>query len=297
MTALDAAARAVREVAERRWRSGMPFRARFAGVVNGLATIRRPEEAAADGEGYAWIDPGALVVDDEVLVVPVNDKPVVVGRLVRGEGGARRTLPRRWLAGAHANPGASSLSALGSVAWTLTGTASNADASDGPWVSLATAATAGSVAAVAGPLLARRDWATADAPIEAEWVVKLSSTADVRFWIGLFSGDPSGSNTPSLSFAGFRYVAGSDADFRCYAGDGTDRSQVGTGVAPDTAAHRFRVVVATAVVYYFIDDRFVGQVSANLPQASALLAPRVSLTTLVAAAKSLRFGTGLVAAR
>lgn len=299
--AVDAAVSAVLEAVERGAAAAGAFRATWRGTSGGLAKIRRLTESADDGESYAHVAGFAPAVGDEVLCVSIAGKPVVVGKLLRADPGTlalawplavpgiRLTRPRLVL-GARPNPGAASASAAGTSAWTLSGSASNADDATGPWLQLATTSTTGSAATLSSPALTRIDWATAAEPVELVLRLRLNQVDGLRFWCGLFSGDPSGSSTPNLSFVGFRYVAGSDADFRCYAGDGSVRSQVGSGVSPDTSAHEFRVVLAPAACTYWIDGVQVGTVTANLPASGANLACWVTVTNLASAARSFRFG-------
>lgn len=298
---VDAAIAALWEAIERQVRAASAFRAKWRGTSGGLAVIRRLTESADDSETYAYLAGFAPDVDEYVLCLPVAGKPVVLGRLLSAAPtsyrldaplatpGVRLTRPR-WAIGARPNPGAGSVAAIGTSGWTIGGSASNADDTTGPWLQLTTTASTGSAATLNSPALTRIDWATAAEPVELALRLRLNQTADLRFWAGLFSGDPSGSNTPNLSFVGFRYVSGSDTDFRCYAGDGSNRSQVGSGVTPDTSAHEFRLALEPTRCRYWIDGVAVGEVSANLPASGASLACWVTVTNLATASRSCRFG-------
>lgn len=191
---------------------------------------------------------------------------------------------------AQANPGATTISAMGMSAWTTVGTLANADDDGHCWLRSTTAAVNGSVAQFVGPGVTRLGWGPGSEPVEAVFHIRGGIIDVSRFWCGLADGDPSGSSTPALNFAMFRYVAGTDTDFRIYTGDGTNRTQTGSGVSfSNNQEVRFRITLEPTKVRFFIDHAFVGEITTTLPTASALLSPYLSLTTLEGVAKSVLF--------
>jgi hypothetical protein len=59
---------------------------------------------------------------------------------------------------------------------------------------------------------------------------KTMTIAVQRWWLGLFSVDPSGTNTPT-SAVGFRFMGGTDTGWVAYYNDGTTTTAIPTGVA------------------------------------------------------------------
>lgn len=100
----------------------------------------------------------------------------------------------------------------------------------------------------------------------------MPSIVDVRFWFGLSdwtNSDPTSdwnSDTPSHNFVGFRFstVAG-DTNFQCIVQtDSTHQTVVDSGVAANTAMHRFSFYYDGSAVQFYIDGANVGSISTNL---------------------------------
>ena len=109
--------------------------------------------------------------------------------------------------------GAVSVSAAGLPAPTLTGSLESTVAGCGPFLSHRTTAASGNVAS-----MVLSPWGGA-AAIKPYWyprcrftveIPQLESLSNVRYWIGLFSADPSGSSNPSARIAAFRFDTGVD---------------------------------------------------------------------------------------
>lgn len=191
----------------------------------------------------------------------------------------------RWESGAHHDPGATTLSTKGSVAWTA-GTGTSADTSVGSWLNYATTNVSGNANGPNGPLAYRSDWG-----IDCTFHVNVIDVTSIRLWIGLFVSDPSGTATPPQEMAGFRFDTGAgDTAWQCRVRDATTAQTTTSGVAVSTGNYLLRMLITTSAIRFYIDDVFVVQHTANLPGGSTLLAPWVRVTTLAAAIKNVRFG-------
>lgn len=198
---------------------------------------------------------------------------------------------RRNVVGFLAQMGATTSTSHGlSAAPTVTSgiAAVNADAADGCWLRISTTATNGNVAKINTPNVVRRDWLP-----EAAFFAKVGATlTSARHWVGLFSGDPSGSATPSLHLAGFRYDTAADgtAFWRCVtaAGSATQTVTVTTVAVTASAAYRLRITSADAnTVDFFINDVLVARHTTNLPTATTALQLWAAVTALSASARTL----------
>jgi hypothetical protein len=166
--------------------------------------------------------------------------------------------------------------------------AANADAAWGPAVRISTTTTSGNVASLVTPNCAQTRWAP-----EFGTLIAIPTITSQRSWIGLFSGDPSGSATPSVHLAAFRYDTGADgtAFWRCVTAAGTATQTVTTTTVAVTAgtAYRLRIevnAIATSIKFY-INDILVGTHTTNLPTTTTSLAARESITTLSAASRTM----------
>lgn len=203
----------------------------------------------------------------------------------------------RWESGAHHEPGGTTLTTVGSAAWTAGGTIVNDDSSTGSWALYTTAASIGDAQGPNGPLLYRTDQG-----IEALFRVKMGGDiTSQRVWIGLFDGNPSASSTPALNFAGFRYVAGTDTTWRAYTGDGANRTNEDTTIvvaADQTYYLRLRLTSTEAQMIIglpgindsFTNGTFTTAITTTLPTMTTRMSPYIRITALAASARSLRFG-------
>lgn len=73
------------QMVDDRLRARDPFRAIVTGVSGGMVTIRRLEAASGETELRARLPGWKLSTDDEVLCLPVNGKPVILGPIQRSE--------------------------------------------------------------------------------------------------------------------------------------------------------------------------------------------------------------------
>lgn len=196
--------------------------------------------------------------------------------------------PRKfWLSGAHADPSGATLSTVGSPAWTNPATASLQVTSDGAFINYQTGAVSGNASGPFGSVIARRDW-----NIEANFHIRVADITSLRLWVGLFSGDPSGSSAPLVEYIGFRFVAGTDLNgWHCRCGDGAASTGADSNVAvTGSTEYHLRITADTTKARFYINESFITERTINLPAAATLLAPYVRVTTLTTAARNLRFG-------
>lgn len=85
MTHLNTIMQRLTEMIEDRFRTRDPFRAIVTGIDGGMVTIRRLEAATGETELRARIPGWHLSADDEVLCLPVNGKPVILGPIQRSD--------------------------------------------------------------------------------------------------------------------------------------------------------------------------------------------------------------------
>lgn len=85
MSYLDTIIQRLSEMIDDRLRDRDPFRAIVTGVDDGMVTIRRLGAATGETEPRARIPGWHLAPDDEVLCLPVNGKPVIVGPIQHSE--------------------------------------------------------------------------------------------------------------------------------------------------------------------------------------------------------------------
>lgn len=149
-----------------------------------------------------------------------------------------------------------------------------------------TGAVSGQVAGVTGSAL--NDVQTRWEP-RANFLCAVDVITTLRLWVGLFSADPSASDSPAAHILGFRYsTSASDPAIMAVAKDGTTINAVSTGVAMQAnAVFAFRIEVAsngTSAAFY-VNDTLTNTLTTNLPTTTQFLGLRNSSTTLSAANK------------
>jgi hypothetical protein len=127
----------------------------------------------------------------------------------------------------------------------------------------------------------------------ASFSCAVNSVANVRLWVGLFSGDPSASDSPAVHIAGFRFSTGaSDPAIMAVAKDGTTINAVTTGIALQAdAVFTFGIEVSgrgTSIAYY-VNGTLTNTLTTNLPTVSTNLGLRSTVTTLAAASRLFSF--------
>lgn len=83
MSYLDNALAKISKTIDRRANDAAPFRAIVTGTAGNLTTIQRLTAASPDAERYAKSSSDTFVAGDEVLCLPVNGKPVILGKFRR----------------------------------------------------------------------------------------------------------------------------------------------------------------------------------------------------------------------
>lgn len=197
---------------------------------------------------------------------------------------------QHWEAGYRADLAATTFTSKGIGAVTVTGTPSSAHSSSGSYVDITTTAVLNNAAKVVTPSILRADWG-----VDAEFHIRPRAAGDltsVRIWACLAASDPSGSSTPLIEHAGFRFDDGLDVStWRCHVSDGTTTGTVDSFVTVSANTSKWlRIVLTDTTARFYINNTFVGERTANLPAASTLLAAYVTITTLSAAVKNLSVG-------
>jgi hypothetical protein len=112
--------------------------------------------------------------------------------------------------------------------------------------------------------------------------LQLLHAANVRYFFGLFANASTppvgtGTDTPNIHYAAFRYSAGTDATIKAVCGTATATlTVVDTGVAVDTtASHVFDIAFDGVNVNFFIDGVLKAQISTTLPSAADTMQPSV----------------------
>lgn len=83
MSHLDSAIRRITDTIDKRVRDVSPFRATVTGTSGNLTTIKRLTSSTADLEPYAKTTADTFTPGDEVLCLPLNGKPVIIGKIRR----------------------------------------------------------------------------------------------------------------------------------------------------------------------------------------------------------------------
>lgn len=188
----------------------------------------------------------------------------------------------------YANSGLTTFATVGMASPVLTGTVSAFDSSAGPHVRIDSTNVSGNVAGIVSSfVLTRTDWNT----ILLAKITTGTSIANIRYWIGLFSGDPRATGAPNLHMAAFRFDTSVDSAFwRCVTGDGANRTASYGLNKPIASSSEFELLVdltATRARFY-IDGDFIVEINGTLPASGQKLGIVAGVTTLEASAKMIR---------
>jgi hypothetical protein len=202
-----------------------------------------------------------------------------------GYGESTSALFTRW----QANPALTTISGVGTgTAFTAEGTAATtATATYGHGIQYTTAAALNSDG---GWLAGAFTDARGEAQFNAVFVVRTGATiTNVRYWIGLFSGDPMGSATPAVSLAAWRYDTATDGTvfWRCCTGTG-GAPQVTTTTLPVSAStnYVFRISSNGSGTYKFFNGATgYASHSTTVPAGTTNMGPVSEVRTLDAVAK------------
>lgn len=130
--------------------------------------------------------------------------------------------------------------------------------------------------------------------IRAQFFSQITDFTAGRMWVGMASGNNSGSDSPAVSQASFRASKTvPDTNFQCVTGDGSGSQTVtDSGIAVDTNFHRFEIIfndnLATPNVQFFIDGALVATNTTHLPAASTAMVAVVSFTATTNSARVCR---------
>lgn len=83
MSYLENALRRITATIDSRVTGVTPFRATVTSVSGNLTYIQRLAASTADAEPYAKVTADTLIAGDEVMCMPVNGKPVIIGKVRR----------------------------------------------------------------------------------------------------------------------------------------------------------------------------------------------------------------------
>jgi hypothetical protein len=197
-----------------------------------------------------------------------------------------------WECGIHKDPGGTTYSSVGMAAPVSLSAVTSANTTLGPVGNWVTGAVTGNNAGYVGPALVRPEWT-----IDCTFLVVPPTSGDltdVRVHVGLFDGNPVGSDTnSSLNYAEFLMSHPSiNGNWQTRTCNGTSSSVFDTGIAYVVGTFLLRIVMTDAYVDFYIDGVHVRHQTTNLPIGSGalLLSPRVHVETRTNAAKNLRFG-------
>lgn len=169
---------------------------------------------------------------------------------------------------------------------------------DGGWNKYDTSATSGNAATLKGGGTAASAFKMVRPVQLPDLLLRIktdASLADVRLWAGLVANALDASSDASgIAVAAFRYDTGVDgtAFWRTVTNDGTTTGNVTTttaGIAVSTLYLLRIKVVSTTSIEFYVNGTLVATHTTDLPGASQDLGFWLSLTTLAAAAKSIRF--------
>jgi hypothetical protein len=123
-----------------------------------------------------------------------------------------------------------------------------------------------------------------------------SSIASLRFWIGLFSASPTGSDTAAGSMAAFSYSDTRDgtAFWRTITRDNSTTVTTTTSIAIATGTEyvlRIEASTTAGLVEFYINDVLAASHNANLPVSTTTMSPNVSGTATTAATKAIRIAS------
>jgi hypothetical protein len=199
----------------------------------------------------------------------------------------------KWSCGCHHVPGGTTLEVQGMQAWTAGGAITSGDSPFGSYAIYDTAAVIGDAQGPNGSARFRRDQ-----NVDALFMVRTGNDiTSQRVWVGLFESDPSGSSTiTTQNYIGFRYLAGTDTNWRLETGDGAAHTVQDSGISVDFFTGYLFLIRATSTQVTFSVGVQQSGVSmptkvftTNLPTSSLLLSPFVRITALAASSRSLAF--------
>lgn len=181
----------------------------------------------------------------------------------------------------HKDPGGTTYTTYGTAAPTTSGTLSNLDDADGPWMGHASATPTGSSAGFyTAYTIVRRDWS----PSCVFRFRSGNASTTLRYWMGFFSADPSAAGAlGTIHGAAFGYdtVVDGTAYWRSVTSDGSSSTRTATSVAYSTSTpYTMRIDLSSGAARFWINGNLVNQHTANLPSATQLMGWACFATTL-----------------
>lgn len=125
-------------------------------------------------------------------------------------------------------------------------------------------------------------------------VLRIPTITSCRVWAGLFSATPEASDDPTMHGIGFRFTTstliGGTAQWAAWTNDGGVGGTVVTNTNTPVAATRYELAFfcpTTSSVAFFLNQKFFGLSTTNLPTATQGLDLYVGITTLSAAQRTI----------
>lgn len=291
------------------WRRGFPLKLCKCGYIEGL----RPKVgqntidvgAAGAGDLARWSGSQAAIQAGDIgmSAVTTDTNNGRMSAFIESE--AKNADARGWEIGAvirrciliQQNANKTTLALVGIAAAPVTnGTAASVDVNtgEGQFVFYTSAAVIGSNAGIIAPTFDQTqfiyrpiiDFAVRNPP---------APITTARWWVGVFSGDPTGSATPALHYMGFRYDTAADGTTWHAVtdnGSGTPTVTDTTVTFAVTTSYRLRIVVdsAGANVRFYINGILRATHTTTLPTATQNLGYCAEVQTAAASARGIRFG-------
>lgn len=229
----------------------------------------------------------------------LTDKAIADGQIPVHRTGAPGNL--EWADAVHGNshffivknPGAATVTAVGTAAPTLTATAANGDDSAGAWLNSATTNVSGNASGIVSAFtLVQTGWLP-----EVSFRIKTGPAVTAnRIWIGLFSGSPDASATPAVHLAAFRYDTSVDgtAFWRTCTDNASAAPTVTTTTQSIVAATVYLLRIATrqsdGAILFYINGVLVATHTTKLPTTTQLLGYAVRIITNTNGIKQINTG-------
>lgn len=194
----------------------------------------------------------------------------------------------------HPDAGASTVSAVGMPAPTLSGTLTGISWNQdqrGPMLRHITGSAINDRAGVLPPSMnvVRAGWRPRLSGVV--WPNQLETTQ--RVWFGLFASDPALNTLPTFDHAGFLYNPSVVSTWQCSSGDGSAANQQDSGVLQNTAFPKrleLEVDTVAGTIQFWIDGVLVATKTTNLPRTTVDLGYAIQLTTTSAEARQFYWG-------
>jgi len=175
---------------------------------------------------------------------------------------------------------------------TITGaTYANNSGTSGILIKCTTVATSGGVSGIHSTSYNETEYGGM-APIYACRIQTGSAITNQRLWNGMAAAALSGSTSPAVNAAAFRFDTGSDTKWTCFTSNGTTSTATATSVTvAANTTYNFVIDMSNASqVLFYINGSLVATQTATLPTTTTPLGPLSTVTTLTTAAAVMSVG-------